>query len=176
VAESLFLGEGRLPIVVAVASAHRAPGASQLRDLWHARHGNTPSPLLLVVLHPGAAAGPTAEAVPARQLNLDRSLVGGTRATFVPMPDATMTAAGIHEGDLLLVEPIAVAELEAGDVVVASLAGVTTVRRWGEPGGRHFHADAAIGRVTAIFRRLRVPTALVTAHEGATADAAAPVT
>lgn len=129
-----------------------------------------------VPLHDCAPAGPTAEAIPARQLNLDRSLVGGTRATFVPMPDATMTAAGIHEGDLLLVEPIAVAELEAGDVVVASLAGVTTVRRWGEPGGRHFHADAAIGRVTAIFRRLRVPTALVTAHEGATADAAAPVT
>lgn len=55
----LYLGEGRLPLEVAVASAVRTPGVAQLRELWHARHGNAPSPLLVIVLHPGAD-GPSA--------------------------------------------------------------------------------------------------------------------
>ncbi len=55
----LYLGQGRLPLEVAVASAARTPGVAQLRELWHARHGNAPSPLLVIVLHPGAD-GPSA--------------------------------------------------------------------------------------------------------------------
>ena len=49
----LYVGPGRVPLEVAVAAAPRTPSATQLRELWQARHGNTPSPLLLVVLHPG---------------------------------------------------------------------------------------------------------------------------
>lgn len=58
-AVGLFLGAGRLPLEIAVASAPRVPSAGLLRNLWHARHGNTPSPLLLVVTHPGPR-GPSA--------------------------------------------------------------------------------------------------------------------
>lgn len=132
-------------------------------------------PLYESPVAPGGKGGAT-RAAPRRRLNLDRSLVGTTRATFIPMPDASMAGAGIHEGDLLLVEPIAVADLEAGDVVVATRAGSISVRRWGDPGTRTFHADDTIGRVTAIFRRLRVPAVLVAAQEGATVDAAAHAT
>jgi repressor LexA len=129
-----------------------------------------------VPLYDNPPARPAAGTEPTRHLNLDRTLVGTTRAFFIPMPDATMTDAGIHEGDLLLVEPVAVAELESGDIVVATLAGTITVGSWGSHGVRPFHADAAIGRVTAIFRRLRVPVDFVAAHEGAPADAATHVT
>jgi hypothetical protein len=49
----LFLGQGRLPLEIAVASAPGQPSSGTLRDLWNARHGNTPSPLFLVVIHQG---------------------------------------------------------------------------------------------------------------------------
>jgi hypothetical protein len=55
----LYLGEGPAPLEVVVATGLRTPSPSQLRQLWQARHGNTPSPLLLVVLHPGST-GPAA--------------------------------------------------------------------------------------------------------------------
>jgi hypothetical protein len=58
-ADGLFLGEGRLPLEVVVATTGRTPSATQLREIWLARHGNMPSPLLPVVLHPGPS-GPEA--------------------------------------------------------------------------------------------------------------------
>src|SRR5207253_1578967 len=48
----LYLGQGNSPLEVAVATARR-PTVTQVRQLWHSRHGNTPSPLLLIVLSPG---------------------------------------------------------------------------------------------------------------------------
>lgn len=52
-AAGLFLGRGPRALEIAVASAPHVPSATALRSLWNARHGNTPSPLLLVVTHPG---------------------------------------------------------------------------------------------------------------------------
>lgn len=69
-AAGLFLGRGPRALEIAVASAPHVPSATALRSLWNARHGNTPSPLLLVVTHPGprgtsaSVCGP----VPRRQL------------------------------------------------------------------------------------------------------------
>lgn len=135
---------------------------------------------IAVPLYENLTAGASPEtansAAPARQLNFDRSLVGTTGATFIPMPDESMTGSGIHQGDFLLVEPVAVMDLEVGDIVVSTLAGTARVRRWGDPGSRTIHPDASIGRVTAIFRRLRVPVPLLAAHDGATADVATPAT
>ncbi len=127
-------------------------------------------------------------ATPTRRLNLDRRIVGGTRASFFPMPDDTLAHAGILEGDLLLVEPVAAADLQPGDVVVAHLVDEITVQRWdelaseilresvplasGRTGEAYASGTMALpgGRVTAIFRRLRVPAALVAAHDDTDAD------
>ncbi len=79
-AVGMVLGSGRMPLEVAVASADRRPTATQLRELWQARHANTPSPLLVVVLHTDAQ-GPAASACgpvppsPAPVLDLPRDQV-----------------------------------------------------------------------------------------------------
>lgn len=127
---------------------------------------------------------------PARHINLDRSLVGATRAFFIPMPDDSLVDSGIHEGDLLLVLPAAAEDFEPGDVVVNTLAGEIDVLLWPGPGAGKPHTsgdysareygddepgsndeDSPLrigwGRVTAIFRRLGVPAALMAAHDDA---------
>lgn len=78
-AAGLFLGRGRLPLEVAVASAISSPSAGTLRRLWSARHGNRPSPLLLVITHPGrhgpaaSVCGPVPPApAPVLDLSLDQ--------------------------------------------------------------------------------------------------------
>ena len=90
--DGLYLGGGRLPLEVAVATAARAPGAAQLRELWQARHGNTPSPLLLIVLHPGPAGlsaslcGPVPPS-PAPVIGLPRDQVERIAATALDEPN-----------------------------------------------------------------------------------------
>jgi repressor LexA len=129
-----------------------------------------------VPLHDAANPGPDLPApdafvAPCRQLLLDRSLVGTTRAAFLPMPDDALSDAGIHRGDLLLVEPVAAEDLEPGDIVVTNLAGQTAVLPWAELQGEPALTPAPLGRVNAIFRRLRIPPALVAAHGDADIDA-----
>ena len=88
----LYLGEGRLPLEVVVATAARVPSATQLRELWQARHGNTPSPLLLVVLHSGTG-GPSASVCgpvppsPAPVVGLPRDQVERIAATALAEPN-----------------------------------------------------------------------------------------
>lgn len=50
-----FLGQGRSALEVAVAHSASVPSRTAVRRLWKSRHGNTASPLLLVVLYPGGA-------------------------------------------------------------------------------------------------------------------------
>jgi repressor LexA len=138
-------------------------------------------PLLESILDETPPLGPAANS-PLRKLNLDRGLVGSTRATFLPMPDDALADAGIREGDLLLIEPIAPEDLEPGDIVVAELAGETTVQRWDVDSGdldrsgvpnapvAASRISPPIRRVTAIFRLLRVPPPLGVAYD-ADADA-----
>ncbi len=53
-ADASYLGKGRTPLEVAISRATRSPNEGDVRNLWKRRKGNTPSPLLLVVLWPGA--------------------------------------------------------------------------------------------------------------------------
>lgn len=46
-----LLGPGANPLEVAVASGTRRPTLTEVRTIWNKRHGNTPSPLLLVLLY-----------------------------------------------------------------------------------------------------------------------------
>lgn len=112
-----------------------------------------------------------AEDTPVESFCLDRRLAGSTAAWFLVMRGEGMEGAGIFDGDLLLVEPVAAHELEDGDVVYARLDGETVVRRYvrrgddvlleaagsGEP---LIHCDGESftpgGRVIAIFRSLKV--------------------
>ena len=90
--QGLYLGQGRTPLEVAVAAAHRRPTTTELRELWQARHGNTPSPLLIVVLHPGAD-GPAASVCgpvppsPAPVVGLPRDQVERIAATALAEPN-----------------------------------------------------------------------------------------
>jgi hypothetical protein len=51
----LHLGLGANPLEVAVAEATARPNVTDVRRLWERRHGNRPSPLLLVALYPDRA-------------------------------------------------------------------------------------------------------------------------
>src|SRR5690606_34387960 len=62
---STCLGQGTNALEVAVATAPMAPSEGKVRALWRARHGNTPSPLLLVVLYADGTATRAAVCGPA---------------------------------------------------------------------------------------------------------------
>jgi len=76
------------------AQAARTPGAAQLRDLGRPRHRNAPSPLLIVVLHPGADGSgnlgvwPDA-AIAGTRNRATRDQVERIAATALPSPTAT---------------------------------------------------------------------------------------
>ena len=55
-AAGLFVGNGANALEVAVAQASAPPGRAALLDAWKARRGGRAAPVLLVALHPGAAA------------------------------------------------------------------------------------------------------------------------
>lgn len=66
-ADGYYLGNGNPPLEVAVARVDRRPTDGDVRNLWKRRRGNTPSPLLLVVIYPSSdgyrasVCGPTGE-------------------------------------------------------------------------------------------------------------------
>jgi repressor LexA len=108
------------------------------------------------------------------QLQLDRKIVPSHGAYLVPMAGNHLAEEGIRSGDLLIVEPADGAALEHGDIVLAHVAGATTVRRYtsnasergldpirrGELSVTLTSRQAASvvrGRVTGVVRRLRPP-------------------
>jgi hypothetical protein len=56
-AAGYHLGRGTTQLEVAIATSPVRPTESDVRNLWKRRRGNTPSPLLLVVLWPDGAGG-----------------------------------------------------------------------------------------------------------------------
>jgi repressor LexA len=102
---------------------------------------------------------------PVDNLTLDRRIAGSAAAFMISMVGNSMRDAGIWDGDLLLVEPVARGELEDGDLIVARLDGELVVRRFAlldsagvdlPPTLLAAGSDAAIlGRVIAVLRRLR---------------------
>lgn len=123
-----------------------------------------------------AASESTVTVVPNRELSLDRHFVGAPGAWFLAMPDNSLAEAGIHEGDLLLVEPVALEDLAVDDVVVIDRAGEIGVQYWRGPGVAPAGARALRGRVTALFRRLRDPATLVPAQGAGDIDAPSSIT
>jgi repressor LexA len=92
-------------------------------------------------------------------LELDRQLAGANGTFCVAMHGDGLAAEGIHDGDLLLVEPIDRAEYESGDLVCYMRADSDpSIRRLND----RDQAPAAIGdppagRVVSVVRRLRSP-------------------
>lgn len=120
---------------------------------------------------------------PIESLTLDRKLAASAGCFLISMVGDDMRDSGIRDGDLLLVEPVAVAELEDGDLAVTRMDGETTVRRFERRVGGRVVLEAASGapaimttadslkvqgRVGAVIRRLRTdaPAGLVTERKG----------
>lgn len=117
------------------------------------------------------AASPTG--VVAESFELDRKLAGSHDVFFVAMRGEGMESAGIQDGDLLLVEPVAGDALDGGDLVVVKLGGELRVQRYFQredqpipPSATPSYAPVRVGedttfalcgRVIGVFRRLRVP-------------------
>lgn len=105
---------------------------------------------------------------PLESLTLDRKLAGAAGCFLISMVGDDMREAGIRDGDLLLIDPVQLAELDDGDLVVARLDGDSVVRRFSRRNdrvllesadGSRTVASAAtlevLGRVGAVIRRLR---------------------
>lgn len=103
-----------------------------------------------------------------RCLTLDRRLAGSTRVAYLPMPDDSLAHIGIHRHDLLIVGPVAVEDIEPGDVVVTPLADDLYIHIWEDP---PLLLEPPIGRVDAIIRRFRTPREILSAPETVEADA-----
>ncbi len=91
---------------------------------------------------------------PVSNLALDRQLAGGAGSFIVALSQDAQDADGLRAGDLLVVEPVAAGELDAGDLAVFRGATGATVRRWTTA-----NADARTlgGRVLSVIRRVREP-------------------
>ena len=96
---------------------------------------------------------------PLNTLALDRQLVGGAGSFIVALGQQDDAPAGLRPGDLLIVEPTAAGELEAGDLAVLRTARGTSVKVW-QP---EASTDAVSGRVLSVIRRVRDPIALTAA-------------
>lgn len=107
-------------------------------------------------------------------LSMDRRLVGGKGCFMVRCPGARLAVAGIEDGDFMVIEPVTAAELSAGEIVAARVAGVHDYYRLrrngremslhliGNPPASGAPASARakssslllVGRVSAIYRRM----------------------
>ncbi len=135
--------------------------------------------LLGVELHTHAISVPMQHAMRSEALDdvdaldLDRRIA--SRGNFlVVMQDEALTASGIQRGDMLLVEPVTLDALDAGDIVLATESGVQAVRRYNaSPSPRLDSDDARMesivlgasgatidGRVISVVRRLRAPAVM----------------
>jgi repressor LexA len=108
---------------------------------------------------------------PLGSLSLDRRIVGSSACFMISMVGDNLRDSGIRDGDLLLVEPVAVDELEQGDLVAARSQGESMVRRFvfdgGQPALESGRLDTppiplngsrgaeVMGRIIAVVRRLR---------------------
>lgn len=120
-------------------------------------------------------------------LGMDRRLAPEAGSFLLTVDGEGMPSAGIRPGDMLLVEPVTEDEVEDGDVVVARLDGECSLQRYLERGGDrvlepadpeylpillHERDCIFVGRVSAIFRRLRYGRVAATAAAGGAGDVA----
>ena len=114
-------------------------------------------------------------------VSLDRQMAAGKGCFMVQAPAGKLSTVGIGEGDLLVVEPVAVEELADGEMIVARVGSGSDYYRVQRTGSQLFlhppEGDGApvaveessrlglVGRVSAFYRRMSpLPAAPVTAH------------
>jgi len=115
-------------------------------------------------------------------VTLDRQLVSRSGGFVVRAPRDRLAAAGITEGDFLVIQPVRADELADGEIIVARIGGATDYFQLKKRSSRFFFypiggdsklpdGDEAVqpvilGRVAALFRRMSpLPfTAPITAH------------
>lgn len=91
-ADGYHLGKSNPPLEVALATAESRPTEADVRSLWKRRRGNTPSPLLLIVVYPtpsgerASVCGPTGEE-PAVYSNREPRQVERLAAAALDEPD-----------------------------------------------------------------------------------------
>lgn len=103
------------------------------------------------------------------EFELDRKLAGGSGTFCITMNGDSLAADGIRDGDLLLVEPAEVGELEEGDLVFVRLGVGPNVRRVARENGsvrltcgnapeaEDVARGMIGGRIISVVRRLRAP-------------------
>jgi repressor LexA len=114
-------------------------------------------------------------------VSVDRQLGGENGSFMVRAAAGDLAVLGVEEGDLLLVSPVHVDDVEDGTVVVAELGDGSAFHRFSRngrgvyleslrPGGGTTLVDDAdtlriIGRVTGFFRRMEeIPAITLTQH------------
>lgn len=126
-------------------------------------------------MHPSTVTVPQREnGTQHEAFEMDRRIAGGAGTFMVGVCADPSAPEGIREGDLVLVEPVPVSEIEDGDLVVVRSAGGSMVRRAVrrghemllDPGAAEMHSYEISGRATSVVRRLRVPAG-ITANTGA---------
>lgn len=113
---------------------------------------------------------------PEMHVSIDRALGGETGSFFVRASPGDLAVLGVAPGDLVLVAPVALDDVEDGSIVVAHVGGDSVFHRFSRNGkGLHLEAlkpggdttlveDAEglrlIGRVTGLYRRMDDAAAL----------------
>jgi repressor LexA len=114
-------------------------------------------------------------------LSVDRQMGGENGSFMVRASAGDLAVLGVEEGDLLLVSPASVDDVEEGSVVIAEVGGASSFHRFTRngrgarldalrPGGGAVHVDDTedlriIGRVAGFYRRVdEVPAITLTQH------------
>ncbi|HET7274073.1 MAG TPA: transcriptional repressor LexA [Longimicrobiaceae bacterium] len=103
------------------------------------------------------------------RFTIDPKLAGSPDAFFLQVAGESMEGMGMLDGDLVLVDPVPVDDLENGDIIAARLGGEGTVKRFFTRDGKivlepanpdfapmfvHDYDDfVVLGRVTGLFRQ-----------------------
>jgi repressor LexA len=107
------------------------------------------------------------------EFGVDPKLLGSPNSFFLEVSGESMEQIGILNGDMVLVEPMAEAQIQDGEIIAARLGGEGTVKRYFrrdeqivlEPANsdyppilvREFDDFAVLGRVGGLFRRFPAP-------------------
>jgi repressor LexA len=105
----------------------------------------------------------------AGEFEIDRKLIGSHDAFFLRVDGDSMEELGIFHGDMVVVEPVELEDVENGEIIAARLDGKATVKRFFQKDGRivlepansdyapilvnEFGDFTVLGRITGLFRR-----------------------
>lgn len=121
----------------------RGRGDLRVVEAWQARGGPRLSRPLFLHTVPAGFPSPADDYVEKR-LDINEALVNDEESTFfVRVADNSMIGAGIHDGDILIVDRSV--EPAEGDVVIAVLGGELTVKRYEVRSGKPYLVPEAEG-------------------------------